>query len=51
MWKHDQGPRVFFVKSHARWLHGDLHHVEAYFRTMSPPLGFRHSALQLTFGF
>lgn len=51
MWNHDDGPRAFFVKSHVRWLRGELHHVDSYIRTMSHPLGYRHSALQLTFGF
>lgn len=48
---HGAGPKVFFVKAHARWLNGKLHHVEGYLRAMSLPLGFERSSLQLTFGF
>jgi hypothetical protein len=48
---HGNGPKVFFVKSHARWLRGELRHVDGYFRMMWPPLGYRHSPLQLAFGF
>ncbi len=51
MSNHGNGPKVFLVKAHVRWLRGELHYVESYFRMMSPPLGFRHSSLQLTFGF
>jgi hypothetical protein len=48
---HGEGPRAFFVKSHVRWLRGELRHVEGYFRMMAHPLGYRSSALQLAFGF
>jgi hypothetical protein len=48
---HGEGPRAFFVKPHVRWQKGELHHVDGYFRMMSHPLGYRRSALQLTFGF
>jgi hypothetical protein len=48
---HGEGPKVFFVKAHAKWLNGKLQHVESYLRAMTPPLGFEHSSLQLTFGF
>jgi hypothetical protein len=51
MGEHGDGPKVFFVKAHVRWLNGELHHVENYLRMMSPPLGCRHTPLQLTFGF
>jgi len=51
MHHHGNEPKVFFVKAHVKWLNGKLHHVENYLRTMSPPLGFEHSPLQLTFGF
>lgn len=51
MHNHGNSPKVFFVKAHARWLNGKLHHVEGYLRAMSPLFGFEPSPLQLTFGF
>ena len=48
---HGNGPKVFFVKAHARWLNGKRRYVEGYLRGMSPPLGVERSSLQLTFGF